>query len=94
MQAALDPLMRGRTTIAIAHRLSTIMSADVIFVVAQGKVVERGSHAQLLTRGGMYAGLYAEQFRGGLIESYCEDGIILADGRIIPHEALAGTAAD
>ena len=94
VQAALDPLMRGRTTIAIAHRLSTIMSADVIFVVAQGKVVERGSHAQLLTRGGIYAGLYAEQFRGGLIESYCEDGIILADGRIIPHETLAGTAAD
>ncbi len=94
VQAALDPLMRGRTTIAIAHRLSTIMSADVIFVVAQGKVVERGSHAQLLTRGGIYAGLYAEQFRGGLVESYCEDGIILADGRIIPHEALAGTAAD
>lgn len=94
VQAALDPLMRGRTTIAIAHRLSTIMSADVIFVVAQGKVVERGSHAQLLTRGGIYAGLYAEQFRGGLIESYCEDGIILADGRIIPHDALAGTAAD
>ena len=94
VQAALDPLMRGRTTIAIAHRLSTIMSADVIFVVAQGKVVERGSHAQLLTRGGIYAGLYAEQFRGGLIESYCEDGIILADGRIIPHDALDGTAAD
>lgn len=94
VQAALDPLMRGRTTIAIAHRLSTIMSADVIFVVAQGKVVERGSHAQLLTRGGIYAGLYSEQFRGGLIESYCEDGIILADGRIIPHDALAGTAAD
>lgn len=94
VQAALDPLMRGRTTIAIAHRLSTIMSADVILVVARGKVVERGSHAQLLTLGGIYAGLYAEQFRGGLIESYCEDGIILADGRIIPHDALAGTAAD
>ena len=94
VQAALDPLMRGRTTIAIAHRLSTIMSADVIFVVARGKIVERGSHAQLLTLGGIYAGLYAEQFRGGLIESYCEDGIILADGRIIPHDALAGTAAD
>ena len=94
VQAALDPLMRGRTTLAIAHRLSTIMSADVILVVARGKVVERGSHAQLLTLGGIYAGLYAEQFRGGLIESYCEDGIILADGRIIPHDALAGTAAD
>ena len=94
VQSALEPLMRERTTIAIAHRLSTIMSADVIFVLNEGKIVERGSHAQLLTHGGAYADLHAQQFRGGLVESYCEDGIILADGRIIPHDALTGAAAD
>ena len=94
VQSALEPLMRERTTIAIAHRLSTIMSADVIFVLNEGKIVERGSHAQLLTHGGAYADLHAQQFRGGLVESYCEDGIILADGRIIPHDALTDAAAD
>ena len=66
VQAALEPLMRGRTTIAIAHRLSTIMSADVIFVVSEGKIAERGNHEELLALGGIYAGLYAEQFGGGL----------------------------
>ena len=50
MQAALEPLMKGRTTIAIAHRLSTILSADVIFVVDRGRIVERGTHDELLSR--------------------------------------------
>ena len=50
MQAALEPLMHGRTTIAIAHRLSTILSADVIFVVERGRIVERGTHDELLAR--------------------------------------------
>ena len=83
VQAALEPLMRGRTTIAIAHRLSTIMSADVIFVVNEGKIAERGNHEELLALGGIYAGLYAEQFGGGLVESHCEDGVVLADGRVV-----------
>ena len=64
VQAALEPLMRGRTTIAIAHRLSTILAADVIFVVDRGRIVERGTHEQLLARGGIYARLYEQQFRG------------------------------
>jgi ATP-binding cassette subfamily B protein len=62
IQAALEPLMKGRTTIAIAHRLSTILAADVILVVDRGKIVERGSHAELLAEGGLYAKLYREQF--------------------------------
>jgi ATP-binding cassette subfamily B protein len=66
VQAALEPLMEGRTTIAIAHRLSTILSADVIFVLDRGRVVERGSHDELLAAGGLYARLYEQQFRSGL----------------------------
>ncbi len=62
IQAALEPLMKGRTTLAIAHRLSTILSADVILVVDRGEVVERGTHYELLERNGLYAQLYNEQF--------------------------------
>jgi ATP-binding cassette subfamily B protein len=68
VQSALEPLMKGRTTIAIAHRLSTILSADVIFVVDRGRVVERGTHEELLARSGLYAQLYEQQFRSGLAE--------------------------
>ncbi len=61
VQGALDAASRGRTTITIAHRLSTIVDADVIFVVAGGRIVERGTHGDLLALGGTYAGLYREQ---------------------------------
>jgi len=64
VQAALDTASHGRTTIAIAHRLSTVVSADVIFVVAAGEIVESGTHAQLLGRGGVYAELYEQQTSG------------------------------
>jgi ATP-binding cassette, subfamily B, bacterial len=62
IQAALERLMQGRTTIAIAHRLSTILAADQILVVRRGEIVERGAHAELLAQGGLYAQLYNEQF--------------------------------
>jgi ATP-binding cassette subfamily B protein len=62
VQAALTPLIRERTTIAIAHRLSTILAADVIFVIDHGRLVERGTHDQLLRIGGLYATLYEHQF--------------------------------
>jgi ATP-binding cassette subfamily B protein len=61
VQEALDAAASGRTTIAIAHRLSTIVHADEILVVDAGRVVERGTHAQLLALGGLYAALAAEQ---------------------------------
>jgi subfamily B ATP-binding cassette protein MsbA len=62
VQAALRRLMHGRTTLVIAHRLSTIVGADLICVMDRGRVVESGKHAQLLTRGGLYARLYETQF--------------------------------
>ncbi|HZA24477.1 MAG TPA: ATP-binding cassette domain-containing protein, partial [Dehalococcoidia bacterium] len=83
VQAALEPLMRGRTTVAIAHRLSTILAADVIFAVDQGRIVESGTHAELLARGGLYAGLYQEQFQGGSVECQCQDGVVMTNGRIL-----------
>lgn len=62
VQAALDELMRNRTTIVIAHRLSTIENADRILVIEQGEIAEIGSHAELLAAGGHYAKLYQKQF--------------------------------
>jgi ATP-binding cassette subfamily B protein len=62
VQGALDTVMRGRTSLVIAHRLSTIVSADVILVMERGVIVERGTHAELLARGGLYSRLYHQQF--------------------------------
>jgi subfamily B ATP-binding cassette protein MsbA len=64
VQAALARLKEGRTTVVIAHRLSTVLDADRIFVLDAGRVVETGTHAELLARGGAYARLYALQFAG------------------------------
>ncbi|MEO5373676.1 MAG: lipid A export permease/ATP-binding protein MsbA [Alphaproteobacteria bacterium] len=62
VQAALQHLMRGRTTLVIAHRLSTVVGADIIHVIDQGRVVESGTHTELLALGRHYARLYAMQF--------------------------------
>jgi ATP-binding cassette subfamily B protein/subfamily B ATP-binding cassette protein MsbA len=63
IQEALGTLLRGRTSVVIAHRLSTIRNADMILVIDSGRVAERGTHASLLSSGGLYADLYRRQFR-------------------------------
>ncbi len=70
IQAAFDKAMKGRTSLVIAHRLSTILNADVIFVVDAGRVVESGTHSELLAHDGLYARLYRTQFeRNSLVGS-------------------------
>ena len=83
VQTALEPLMKNRTTIAIAHRLSTILAADVIYTIDNGKVIESGTHSELLFNRGLYSELFEEQFYSGRIESRCRDGIVLSDGSIV-----------
>ena len=63
IQEALDELCKGRTTIVVAHRLSTIKNADEIAVIANGRIVEEGPHDELIKNHGLYAKLYAQQFR-------------------------------
>jgi len=62
IQTAMQKLMCGRTSFVIAHRLSTIQNADVILVLKDGRVIESGTHGELLQKGGFYASLYNSQF--------------------------------
>lgn len=66
IQDAIDPLLKGRTSLVIAHRLSTIMAADEILVVDQGQIVQRGTHQELVEENGVYRELYETQFRRAL----------------------------
>ena len=63
IEEALQRVMAGRTSIVIAHRLSTILAADLILVMDRGRIVERGTHEELLELGGLYAQLYEQQFK-------------------------------
>jgi subfamily B ATP-binding cassette protein MsbA len=70
---ALDRLMEGKTAIVIAHRLSTIQRADSIFVVKEGRIIERGKHEELLAQGGLYSELYDIQFRQDVAQAFTHD---------------------
>ncbi len=93
IQDAIDPMLTGRTSIVIAHRLSTIMAADEILVVSEGKIVERGAHADLVRLGGVYTELYETQFRRAL-EDYeerkTEDSAVLATVSAASADAQPG----
>jgi len=65
VQEALDKLSGGRTTLVVAHRLSTVRNADTIIVIDRGRIIDHGTHEELLDRGGIYADLYRLQFRDG-----------------------------
>ena len=72
IQEQLVNLMSGKTVIAIAHRLSTIAAMDRLIIMDEGRIVEQGSHAELLRRGGLYAELWARQSGGFLAQDAAE----------------------
>jgi ATP-binding cassette subfamily B protein len=78
IQAALQPLFAGRTSVVIAHRLSTILAADLILVLDRGRLVEQGTHAELLERSGLYATLYEHQFRPDAVRQAAGDAALSA----------------
>ena len=89
IQDALDKVSRDRTTVVIAHRLSTIVGADNILVLDAGRLVEQGTHGELLAKGGLYASLWnrqrqAEKAREVLAEALAEEGQRIKDGRLSP----------
>ena len=79
IQAALHRLLEGRTSLVIAHRLSTILDADRILVMHKGELREHGTHAELLTRGGIYARLYELQFSRQRVAENGGDGVSAAE---------------
>ncbi|HUX88383.1 MAG TPA: ABC transporter ATP-binding protein, partial [Chloroflexota bacterium] len=90
IQAALERVMQARTSLVIAHRLSTVLAADVILVLDRGRLVEHGSHAELLAQDGLYASLYHTQF-GSIGASHNSQ---TDDAEIAPDEVLSATAGE
>ena len=99
IQDALDRIARTRTTVVIAHRLSTIVGADNILVLDAGRLVEQGTHKELLAKGGLYASLWnrqrqAEKAREVLAEALAGEGQRIMDGRIPSASGDLGSGAD
>ncbi|MBF6592254.1 MAG: ATP-binding cassette domain-containing protein, partial [Ktedonobacterales bacterium] len=87
VREALSRLMRGRTTLVVAHRLTTVERADAILVLDQGSIVERGTHEELLARGGLYARLYTRVFTDGTAEGSVP--VVPSGARTVPPELEA-----
>ena len=92
IQASLDQVAKNRTTLVIAHRLSTVIHSDTILVMDKGKIVERGTHAELLAQSGLYAGLWtrqreAEEARRKLAEMVEEGVLTVDDAKLDPTPA-------
>jgi ATP-binding cassette subfamily B protein len=69
IQRAMHNIMKGRTNFVIAHRLSTIRNADTILVLNEGQIIEKGTHDELMKKGGFYAELYKSQFLGAMVDA-------------------------
>ena len=80
IQEAIDRLIAGRTTLMIAHRLSTLRKANLILVVDQGKIIECGSHDELMALGGKYAEMFKRQAENYLGESFYEESEVSVNG--------------
>jgi ABC-type multidrug transport system fused ATPase/permease subunit len=90
IKQALEKVLRNRTSIVIAHRLSTVRNADLIVVLDQGRIVERGNHAELLRKGGLYTKLYEMQFKYEPVEESEAAPTIMAEARDTDQDGKNG----